>query len=375
MKKKVLYICSEQAIGMVHFASAIINTMAKSSHVDVLVLYVVDLEDLYGGLIDPDVPTFIYRIPDGRLNRIKYKLYPSKLVNRIRQICNELSIDCVHSLTLDYVLGHFMKKIRTQVNVIYTVHDLYPHLSVSGSIIEDWVKRYIYSQSVRNRSFAQLLVTSSRQQYEQLRKLYPEKKIVYHQFPTLITDSIAQGGCSIPELSGISDYILFFGHVDRYKGVELLYKAYMQSDLLASKYLVIAGKGLIYFERQWGNEDKVIFLNRFIDDHELRALFQQAACVVYPYLTITQSGVLSFAYYFNTPAVVSDLPYFLDNILESRTALSFEQGDVTDLSKKLIYVTDDSFDKLLMKREQEAYYRTYFSPAALLSELESVYTA
>lgn len=45
------------------------------------------------------------------------------------------------------------------------------------------------------------------------------------------------------------------------------------------------------------------------------------------------SGALSVAHYFKTRAIVSDLPFFLDNI--SQSDVVFKSGDVDDLKEKL----------------------------------------
>ena len=54
----------------------------------------------------------------------------------------------------------------------------------------------------------------------------------------------------------------------------------------------------------------MIVINRFVDDKELADLFQKAAVVVYPYISATQSGVISIASFFKKPIVLSDVDYF-----------------------------------------------------------------
>lgn len=68
--------------------------------------------------------------------------------------------------------------------------------------------------------------------------------------------------------------------------------------------------GTLPFERAVG-EINVIMINRYIKDTEIRYMYEQAACVVYPYISATQSGVLSLAFYFRTPTLTSDVPFFV----------------------------------------------------------------
>ena len=55
--------------------------------------------------------------------------------------------------------------------------------------------------------------------------------------------------------------------------------------------------------------------------------------VVYPYRSATMSGVLSLAYYFKKKLLVSDIPFFVDNV-SLQTSL-FQAGNIYDLSEKM----------------------------------------
>ena len=137
----------------------------------------------------------------------------------------------------------------------------------------------------------------------------------------------------MPELADVPDgYILFFGNLQLYKGVHLLYEAYRSHRELQQHPLVIAGAGYVYFERKSEDEKFLIFINRFIDDSELRDLFSRAAVVVYPYISATQSGVASIASYFDKPMVLSDLPFFKQSCDGCPGVEFFTTGDSESLS-------------------------------------------
>lgn len=74
--------------------------------------------------------------------------------------------------------------------------------------------------------------------------------------------------------------------------------------------------------------------NRYIADEEIRNLYEGAACVVYPYYSATQSGVLSLAFYFETPVICSDIPFFKAIIEKSQSGILFDNGNVEDLKDK-----------------------------------------
>lgn len=98
----------------------------------------------------------------------------------------------------------------------------------------------------------------------------------------------------------------------------------MESAELHDNYtLVVAGSGQLGFERV-ADEKNVVMINRYIKDSEVAYLYQHAQCVVYPYISATQSGVLSLAFYYQTPVLASNVPFFKSIIEPSGTGLLFE---------------------------------------------------
>ena len=187
------------------------------------------------------------------------------------------------------------------ITCISTVHDLHPHESK-----KEWYKelrfKLIYKRLHENIVYAKNLITNSETQYEELKSSYPDKKIYYHSFPSLVTENIKNGKDMPLELETIDKpYILFFGRIEEYKGITLLYKVFTESIELSEHYtLVIAGRGTLPFTRI-PNEKNVIIINRYIKDTEIAYMYQHAHCTVYPYISATQSGVISLSIYFQTP--------------------------------------------------------------------------
>jgi D-inositol-3-phosphate glycosyltransferase len=116
------------------------------------------------------------------------------------------------------------------------------------------------------------------------------------------------------KLSEEYNYLLFFGFIRAYKGLDLLIKAMAQPGLRAQKLkLIIAGefyeddkpyKDLIL---QYNLEEEVIMFDRFINDDEVATFFSAADIIVQPYRSATQSGVTQIAYHFEKPMLVTDV--------------------------------------------------------------------
>lgn len=109
-------------------------------------------------------------------------------------------------------------------------------------------------------------------------------------------------------------YILFFGFIREYKGLDLLLKAMADPDIrnLGIK-LIVAGEFYEdekpYFDliHKLDIADSINLHSHFISDEEVRYYFSAASLVVQPYRSATQSGVTQVAYHFNKPMVVTDV--------------------------------------------------------------------
>lgn len=116
--------------------------------------------------------------------------------------------------------------------------------------------------------------------------------------------------CRHLSLDPESRYMLFFGLIRDYKGLDWLLDAWKQAALKGYR-LLVAGEfysGADKYHalaRQLGIDDQVVWHTRFIPDNEVRYYFGAADLVVQPYKTATQSGVTQIAYHFEKPMLVT----------------------------------------------------------------------
>lgn len=335
MKTKVLLIASEFAPGMIPFASTIIKTLCKDGRFDVYAVVVNSGRKTYVKVLDSMAEGHLVQIeyPSNKAVKLFYKFFPVSVIKAIRRCEKSIQPDVVHLLTGDFTLAPYLSLCKPRNNWYYTVHDLHPHEVSSRGLCDVLFHKYVVWGYKRLRDKIANLTTSSKTQYEELKRLYPDKRILFTHFPSLLTPQIASGDKPVKELSGENDYILFFGTVDEYKGVDLLVRAYERSEYLQRLKLVIAGRG----RDITASNPNIIRINRFIDDAEVRDLFCKALFVVYPYRSATMSGVLSIAYYFNKRVLLSSIPFFIDNATKSATF--FKCGDVADLQSQMERLT------------------------------------
>lgn len=109
-------------------------------------------------------------------------------------------------------------------------------------------------------------------------------------------------------------YILFFGFIRDYKGLDILLKAFSDARIQNMPLkLMVAGEFYTDPEpyhsliRHLGLSEKVIMRNDFVPDSTVRDYFCAADLVAQPYKSATQSGVTQIAYHFGKPMIITDV--------------------------------------------------------------------
>lgn len=109
-------------------------------------------------------------------------------------------------------------------------------------------------------------------------------------------------------------YMLFFGLIRDYKGLDLLLKAYADSRFRKMNVrLIVAGEfysgseKYYEMEKELGLEGMIVWKSDFVPDSEVRYCFGAADIIVQPYKSATQSGVTQIAYHFEKPMLVTNV--------------------------------------------------------------------
>ncbi len=121
-----------------------------------------------------------------------------------------------------------------------------------------------------------------------------------------------QEAVQVLNLDADSSYMLFFGLIRDYKGLDLLLNAYADKRFRNSGIrLIVAGE--FYgneqkykdLEKQLDLEGQIIWESRFISADQVKYWFAAADLVVQPYKSATQSGISQIAYHFEKPMLVT----------------------------------------------------------------------
>ena len=189
------------------------------------------------------------------------------------------------------------------------LHNLIPHEHRIGD-------RQFASYFIRSND---AFVTLSRSVLEDIDQFDPKRKRprvysphpLYDHYGATLAPSEARRAIGLPEEGR---YVLFFGFIREYKGLDLLLGAMADERLERMRVkLIVAGEFYgdpkPYMEqlRTLDISDRVAMHTDFIPDHEVNRYFCAADLVVQPYKTATQSGVSQIAYHFRRPMVVTNV--------------------------------------------------------------------
>lgn len=188
-----------------------------------------------------------------------------------------------------------------------------------------------------------------------------------------------------PEFTGIFNEeeskerinFLFFGRIQKYKGLHVLSKAFEKvQKQYPDAYLTVAGSGdFSEYKEEYAALKNVTVMNKYITDDEIAYLFSKPnTVVVMPYIDATQSGITGMAYNYETPIISTDTGGLREQLFDGEVGIFAKSGDVDDLAEKMIrFITDPDLyteQKKLMQDSKEKMSWKYLTNE-LLEQLES----
>lgn len=206
-------------------------------------------------------------------------------------------------------LGKTIRLIKNskEIRAIAVTHNIIPHEKHAGWKI---LTRYFLRS-------CDGFITMSGTVTDALNAFLPDAPSAFipHPIYNIFGEKVSRGAAA--EFLGLPpnmNYLLFFGLVRKYKGLELLLKALPSIVRQINDIkLIIAGEFYSgkeeYFNlmHELHIRDYIHVVDRFIPADEVKYYFSLADLVVQPYLSATQSGITQIAYHFEVPMVVTDV--------------------------------------------------------------------
>jgi glycosyltransferase involved in cell wall biosynthesis len=185
-------------------------------------------------------------------------------------------------------------------------------------------------------------LTMSREVLQDLRT-FTDKPAAFNPHPlydSYGTPVSREESCKILGLDPSRKYLLFFGFIRRYKGLDLVLKA-MQDKRIQSMniHLIVAGE--FYEDKTYYDSmiqevrDKLHLFTDFIPGDQVKYYFGAADLVVQPYRSATQSGITQIAYHFEKPMIVTDVGGLAEVVPHEKTGLVV-QPEVADIASGIV---------------------------------------
>jgi D-inositol-3-phosphate glycosyltransferase len=136
------------------------------------------------------------------------------------------------------------------------------------------------------------------------------------------------------------DVAVFFGYVRRYKGLDVLLRAWPRVRARRPATLVVGGEfyedAAPYRALAAAAGDSVRLLDRYLPDEEVEALLKAADVVVLPYRSATQSGVTHVAYALGVPVITTDVGGLSETVKPGVTGMVVPPEDEAALADAIV---------------------------------------
>lgn len=279
---------------------------------------------------NPDIRKAVY-IYTG--NTKKFAAASFKMLTSTKyKIKKELkSIDFFASICImPYLWSRYISEILGVKHKMIIAHDPVPHSSTNklrAAMVKKATKGYDEA-IIMTRKFAPIMEKNYG---------YKSDKILYMRHGLYNYGQKAER--TSQEVSSGEVHLLFFGNINKYKGIPVLLDAYEKAIKKVSNLkLTIAGRGNTdeYME-QINRLKNVNLMNRFIKDEEVPELFLMPNTVtVLPYIDATQSGVIPVAMEYLSPVIASDTGGLKEQLFDGELGCFFKAGDSDELSELFV---------------------------------------
>ena len=174
---------------------------------------------------------------------------------------------------------------------------------------------------------------------------------IYNSFGEIVEKESAKQKI---ELDKDGKYLLFFGFVRKYKGLDIML------EVMADKRLQDLGVKLIVAGEFYDNKeeyiskieelnisDYVILRTDFIQEEDVKNYFCASDIITQTYRTATQSGVTQIAYHFERPMLVTNVGGLAEYVDEGKSGYIVNSNNIHELEQKIVsFFNSDDLDEM-----------------------------
>lgn len=336
---KILLVSLYGRGGMIHYASQLANALGKSNDVTIIIPGYTDLK-----YFDANINIKLIKAPPSIILSLLY-FFNIFAFLQLHNFIKSYDPDVIHFLN-EHPFNNIIR-CMIKCKAVLTCHDPVQHTGERNRMIMNLFKLNEFYQLKR----VDKIIVHGKTLFNDLteQNIAPDKIVV-----------IPHGDYSFFEKFAESDIkenntILFFGRIKPYKGIKYLIEAEKILSRSARDYkIIIAGEGDITpYIQDIKNNDKLIIINRYINDTEVALLFKKSMMVVLPYLEASQSGIIPIAYAFKKPVVATYVGSISEVVEDNKTGLIVPPKDSQALAAAILKLLDN--DELRINMGENAY--------------------
>jgi glycosyltransferase involved in cell wall biosynthesis len=243
-----------------------------------------------------------------------------KVGREIRKKSPDMVIFCYWMAFMAPCFGTIARYARApKTKMVAMIHNMIPH---EPTILDRLFPRYFVNAMDGFVAMAESVVADINHFDKHNKPKVVSPHPIYDHYGDALTKKEAALKLGLHEQK---NYVLFFGFIRQYKGLDLLLEAFADERLRQFPVrLIVAGE---FYENpqpyleliiRLGLEGKVELRTGFIPDSEVRNYFSVADLVAQPYRTATQSGVSQIAYHFEKPMLVTNVGGLAETIPDGK---------------------------------------------------------
>ena len=264
----------------------------------------------------------------------------AKLINYINP---DLVITSYWTAFLSPCISCINKLIDNKINTIGLIHNAYPH--EKGIFQKNLLKLFLKS--------IDKYISLSKNVSKQIKLVESNKKgeTLFHPIPTKFGNPIEKKIAK--EKLGLNSnykYLLFFGLIRKYKGLDILIKAMSEIIKQNNKIkLLVVGENYesINKYKKLAIEENVInnifFKNEFIKENEVKYWFCSSDLIIQPYKSASQSGITPLSVQFEVPTICSNINGLSEYIIDNKDGF-LSKTNPKDLAKKILFALNSDLN-------------------------------
>lgn len=276
---------------------------------------------------------------DFKITQLINSINPTSWIKTVGYIKNKKPDMVVFRYWLPFMapcLGFIARKLRKHgLPVVAIADNVIPHEKRIGDV--SLTKYFIQS--------CDAFIVMSDKVADDIKLFNPKKpvSITPHPIYPIFGDKVSRDeACEKLNLDKGFKYLLFFGFIRKYKGLDILLQA---MPLIKNKNLKLIVAGEFYESKEeylklikeHHLENAIIMRDEYIPKDDVRFYFSAADLIVQPYRSATQSGVTQIAYSFDKPMVVTNVGGLPEMVTDGVS------GFVTDVNPNAIANAVDRF--------------------------------